>query len=762
MNRIIYLYVLALCSLLGLPDFSHAQEAFEVSAVDIRGTSRIDKAAVAVSITANAGRVSRKTIRRDIRSLYQTGFFDQVEALVDEVNGEQVLIYRVVEKPVVRKIFIKGNENVSQKDLAAVLNFNERRYVDQTAIESVMRAASSYYKSQGYYDAELEYSTVLIGQNEVDITFTVNEGKRYKIREVRFRGLTDIDGDDLSSVVQTSDYSWYSSWLTGSGRLNEEMLQNDKIILRQYLLDHGYIDGVVREPVVEKKEDGLYVTFELEEGSQYRYASLEAEGDLIESSVEKTLAGIAAKPGDVFSGSQLREDSLVISNTFGDLGYAFANVVPNTRVNPKDKTVAITYQTTKGELVHVDRIKISGNNKTYDRVIRRELKLQEQETFSATKLRRSQTLLERLGYFEEVNISTEPGQKPDEVNLLVDVREGSTGSFSVGAGFSSADGVLFNARLSENNFMGSGRRVSFNADIGTLRENLVLSVFDRRLNDTYWSGGANVLKTQRLFTDFDRELTGGGVTVGYPLEEFFDSALLQDINFNLRYEYLNIDISNVRDDAANLIKRSEGTSSASGLTPSFVRNTINNPLNPLHGSRQEISFEITGPGGNEEYYLFEFDNSLFYPILESGWGPLVFSMRNNLGYGKTFDGDEFPLFRRYFPGGINSVRGYEIRTLGPKDENGSEFGGSKQFVTNFEIIFPIVNSAGLKGVVFYDVGNAFDDNESIDFGALREAYGYGIRWISPLGPIRLEFGFPIDREAGEDSMVTQFAFGAPF
>jgi outer membrane protein insertion porin family len=760
MKQLLVFVIFGVCFLFAVGT-SAAQDSFEVDKVNLVGTQRIDEDAVRISLTAKPGPVTRITIRRDIRSLYKTGFFEQVEARIDEEEGTSILVYQVIEKPVVRKIFIKGNDAVSESDLAEVLKFDERRHVDQTAIERVMRQAAVYYKAQGYYDAELEYSTVLIGQNEVDITFTVVEGERYAIEEVRFRGLEEIDEDDLEDVIQTAEYTWYSSWITGSGRLNEEMLQNDKILIRQYLIDNGYIDGVVREPVVEKKEDGLYVTFDIQEGDQYRYGDVSATGDLIEESVEKTIEGVSAESGEVFSGSELREDSLVVSEKFGDIGYAFANVVPNTRVDPDSKTVGITYDVTQGELVHVDRIKISGNNKTYDKVIRRELKLQEQETYSSSKMKRSQALLERLGYFEEVNITTEPGQEPDEVNLLVNVREGSTGSFSIGAGFSSSDGALFNARLSENNFLGTGRRISLNADVGSERENFVVSLQDRRLNDTYWSGGFNLLKTEREFSDFDRSLAGGGVSVGYPLEEAFEGAWAEDINFSLRYEYLDIDISEVDDDAADLIKNSEGKSSSSGFTPSLVRNTINNPLNPVSGSRQEISFEITGFGGNEEYYLFELENSLYYPLFDTGWGPFVFSMRNNFGYGETLDDDEFPLFRRYFPGGINSVRGYEARTLGPKDENGSEFGGSKQLVNNLEIIFPIISSAGLKGVVFYDIGEAFDDDESIEFGELREAYGYGIRWISPLGPIRLEFGFPIDREEGEDSMVTQFSFGAP-
>ncbi|MCB0340467.1 MAG: BamA/TamA family outer membrane protein, partial [Bdellovibrionales bacterium] len=269
------------------------------------------------------------------------------------------------------------------------------------------------------------------------------------------------------------------------------------------------------------------------------------------------------------------------------------------------------------------------------------------------------------------------------------------------------------------------------------------------------------IASDREFVDFDREQVGGGVRAGYPMEEFF-GEWAKDVRFSLGYEYLEIDISNVdKEDAAQLVIDSEGRTSTSAFTPSLVRNTINNPLNPTSGSRQAISLEGAGLGGSEQYYLLELQQQWYQPLLETTVGTFIFSWRTRFGYGNTFDDDPFPLFKRYFPGGINSVRGYENRTLGPRDEDGNEFGGSKELINNLEIIFPLVESAGLKGVTFYDIGEAFDDDQSVDLGDLRKAWGYGFRWTSPLGPIRIEFGFPIGKKPDEDSMVTMFSFGAP-
>lgn len=733
----------------------------DVGAIVVEGNQRIDPAAIKAQIKSVAGAVTAAGVSDDIKAIYNTGFFSQVTATVVSEKGRSTLKYVVVEKPVVRKVFIKGNEEISEKDLADVFKFGTNRFLDKARVEALMRGAATYYQAKGFYDAAFEYSVVPVSDNQVDLTFHVTEGRKFKITSIAIRGLREVDEDDLLEVMQTKEHAWYKSWLLGTGRLNGEMLDNDRSLLRQWMLDHGYLDGVVSEPQLDVADGSIAITFDVQEGVQYSIGSVTVSGDLIDGDTATTLEGIETVVGETFSASKVREDTFRISDKFSDRGYAFANVVPGTSVDKLSSSVGIDFSVSQGNPVSINRIKIRGNEKTYDNVIRRELRVEEQSPYSGTKVRRSQQLLERTGYFEEVGITSEPSDVPDTVDLLVNVREGSTGSFSVGAGYSSADGALFNARLTENNFFGRGRSATINADIGTERSNLVFAVKDPRFNDSFWSLGADILMSEREYDDFDRDLAGGGIDVGYPLGEVF-GEWWEDVAFALQYEYLDIEIKNVdENDAAQLVIDSEGTSTSSAFTPRLVRNTINNPLNPTKGSKQILSVELAGVGGNQEYYLLEARQVLYYPLLATSFGEFVFSWRTSVGYGESFDDEPFPLFKRYFPGGINSVRGYKNRTLGPKDENGNEYGGAKEFVNNLEVIFPLINSAGFKGVVFYDAGNAFDDDETIDLGKLRQAYGYGIRWSSPVGPIRVEFGFPIDREEGESSMVTMFSFGAP-
>ncbi len=740
---------------------AQANLSYHVSGVEVVGNRRIDANAVKTQLRATSGNVSEAQISDDIKTLYNSGFFDQVTvSVVTGPSGARLLKYEVVEKPVVRKIFIKGNDEVSESDLAEILKFDSRRFVDKSKIQSMIRKAILYYQAQGFYDASMDYTTSAVGENEVDITFQAKEGKKYRVRDVVVQGVKEADEDDMLSKLVIRPYKWWNSWLFGTGRVNQEMTEADKQAIRQYLLDHGFLEGTVGEASIDKREDGLYVSFDVTEGDQYKIGKITASGDLARNSPEFTLEDIKSESGDTFSATDVRNDIFTITDKFSDDGYAYANVVPNTSLNKQTKIVDLDFASTKGNTVRINKINVSGNEKTYDNVIRRTLKVEEQQLYSGSKIKRSQTLLQRLGYFDEVSITNQPTGDPSVVDLDVHVKEATTGSFSAGAGYSTNNGAIFNTKITENNIFGTGRSVNLNVDVGSQVSNQILSIDDPRLNDSYFSGGVDLMRTFRRFNDFDRQLTGGGASIGYPGERLL-GEFAQDINLSMKYELQDVNIENVDDDAAQLVKDSKGRSTSSSVTPTIIRNTINNPMNPTKGSKQTFSTEIAGLGGDQDFYLFEVRNSWFKPLLESTYGDIVISDRTQFGWGESFSDEPFPLFRRYFPGGINSVRGYENRSLGPTDLNGKVYGGSKQLVNNLELIFPLINSAGFKGVTFYDFGQAYDDGQAIKFDQLRRAWGYGIRWASPMGPIRVEFGYPIDKQEGEKGMQTMFSFGAP-
>lgn len=731
--------------------------ADQIQRISILGTSRVDSSSVLLQVQSQIGKeISAELVEEDIRRIYRMGYFAKVDAAFD--SG--VLIFRLEERPAIREVVIEGNDEIKRETVEEQLRLTARRFLDRQKISLGIQELKRYYEQEGFYGTEIEYEVTPVDDDKVDLLVKITEGEKKVIREVVFEGNEAISSNELRKKMQTSTYKWWISWLTGSGIVKDEDLDRDIALLSQHYLNNGYLDVKVTKPLIESTEDGIKLVYQVSEGDKFAVASVAVQGDLIEESHEKTIEGVKIKSGEVFNVSLVREDTFRISEKFTDIGYAFANVEPITKMNREEKTVDLTFSVSKGQLITIDEILISGNVKTRDNVIRRSLRIHERELFSSSAIKRSQELLQRLGYFEEVTITPAPSDSEQEVDLNVAVREGSTGTFSAGAGISSGDGFIISSRISENNLFGSGNSVTLDLNTGSQRENYVLSFDNPRVNDTQWSLGVDALAVERVFDDFDRNQIGGSIRAGYPLW-FLGKEYLDDIRFGFAYELLRVTIKDVDDDAAQLIRDEEGRSVSSSVIPSLVRNTIDNPLFPTKGSRQGVSVEFAGLGGDEKFWLTQASNTLYYPLWKSSFGTFVFSHRVQFGWGESYNSEPFPLFRRFFPGGINSVRGFDSRELGPKDEEGSEFGGNKQLVTNFELIFPLIDSFGLSGVTFYDIGNAFDDEDSITYSELRHAFGWGIRWRSPIAPIRIEFGYPIDREKGEKSVVTNFSFGSP-
>ena len=729
--------------------------------IQVKGNRVIDASMIELQASSARGSViDAATIDKDIKEIYRTGFFKNVAARVSSEGGKTILVFEVTEKPAIKSVFLEGNEEVDEDTFKEKMGASVKRFLDERKIKAGIEAVISYYQEKGYYGTEIDYTIKEIDESQVEITFNVKEGKEKLIREVVFEGNKGIDSDELQNAIKTSRYKWWNSWIYSTGVVKKDILDNDVKLLSQQYLTKGYVDVRVTEPVVEDVPDGLKVTFKVEEGPIYKVGRISASGSLVDNDQAKTLDGVTLKSNETFNVENLRKDVFTVSSKFTDVGYAFANVSPETKIDREARLVNINFFIDKGALVYIDRIDVTGNKKTLDNVVRRNLKIDEGELYSSSKVQRSQELLQRQGYFDEVTITPDPSIYEDKTNLVVSVKEGQTGTFTIGAGVSSGDGFIFMSKLSENNFLGTGRNLSLDLDSGSRRENYILSLTDPRINDTQWSGTVEGGLSTRVYDDFERRETGGSVTVGYPLW-FLGEDYLDDIRFATQYQLQRINITDVDEDAPQLIKDQEGVTTNSSVTPKLIRNTINNPLDPTSGSRQTVGIELAGVGGDQKFWLLNLANSFYYPLWQPSFGPFVFANRVKLGYGKTYNGEDFPVFRRFFPGGINSVRGYETAELGPKDENGNEYGGNKQLIGNFEVIFPLIESVGLRGVVFYDVGNAFDDQQEIEIGELRQAAGFGFRWRSPLAPIRIEFGLPIDREDGEKNFVTNFTFGMP-
>ncbi len=748
-----------------------------IARVDIDGNTKVDEQAIKIHIQSKAGAsFDPATVDADVRAIYAMGFFTNVEVERREEPDGVVLVFHVQEQPLIASVAIEGNKKVKTEDLEAALKVRPRTVLDSEKLRRGVADAKKLYEEKGYLDVtitpRIEPSPNIPG--EVAVTYVVDEGKIVRIQHIEIEGNKTFSDRKVKGVMTTKE-EWLLSRFTGAGVLNAEALKTDTERVTAFYYDNGYITVRVDEPVVERREDGLYVTVKIDEGDQFKVGKIDFAGD-VRSDLDLS-KDLELESGEIFKSSQLRQDILKLTDKYGDVGYAFVNIEPQTEIDPTEKIVDVTYKIDKGPEVEIDKIAITGNTKTRDKVIRRELKVQEQERFSGTNLKKSRDALNRLGFFSEVNLTTQRGRSEEKLDLLVDVKEGQTGALTAGAGFSSADSLLFNARVSENNLFGRGQRVVLNADFGSIRQNFIASFTEPYLFDVPLSATVDGFRWRLEFDDFTRGGTGAGVRLSYPLVDLGYERLgrfsLEEVRIGAEYRFEQAEITDINRHSPPSVVAAEGTFLTSSIRPLITRNTLNSLYDPTRGSNEEFSVEYAGLGGETEFIKIDARARFYWPIYKSNLlGTFVYSIGGAFGYGHGFGntGSELPLFERYFPGGINSIRGFRTRTLGPREPirnpQGEEtdtdpIGGSLQLIVNNEIIFPIVEQLGLKGVVFFDTGNAWLNDQGYDLGDLRYAVGGGIRWLSPLGPIRIEIGFPLDRKSFEKSSVVLFSFGAP-
>jgi len=765
-----------------------AASADIVRGVRVEGFRRVEESAIRIHITHPVGvTLDEAATDLDVKSIYKMGFFDNVWVTREPAPGGGVLlVYHVAERPYVARLEFEGNENVERADLEVVVGIRPRTVFDPQRAFEGLREAKKVYAGEGYPDADLRYELVPDVDGNVTVRYVIDEKQKVLVDEIHFRGVHAFSEFKLRRVMSTRR-KWVLSWFTGAGVLKDEELRTDVERLTAFYYDNGYIQVRVDDIDVTREEDNLILTVRIEEGDQYRIGKIDFEGEVLtDQSVLVIASGL--EPGEIFRPSRLRESIFSVAEAYGDLGRAFAEAIPLTEVHPETRTVDVGFKMTAGPVVSVDRIEVRGNTKTRDEVIRRELRQQEGEQFSGKGLRQGTARVKRLGVFDEVKVESTKTDQPDKVNLLVGVKEGRTGTFSAGAGFSSEDSLLANARITERNLFGRGQTATFNVDFGARRRNVRLGFTEPWAFDIPLLLGIDAFTWSYEFSDFERGGTGFSVRASYPLWELglrkLLGASLDDIRAGVEYRLENTIIDGISRTAPASIKYEEGTALTSSIRPSLVRNTIDAPFDPTEGSINTVSVELAGLGGENEFTKFDVGSRWYWPFYkaESGW-KLVYSFNTTFGYGfgnGGLSGVEMPLSERYFPGGISTIRGFQSRSLGPREDfcdyvpdphnpndanlfcRSSEIGGSSQLIINNEVIFPIIPDAGVKGVIFFDAGNAWLRDTGIDLGELRLAAGIGMRWLSPFGPLRIEIGFPIKSEDEDEESLVLFSFGTPY
>ena len=727
------------------------QETYPISDITVEGNQRVKSQTILDAIQVQAGQeVSPRQIDAAIQAIYGLDRFSDVIAEVVEQNGIRVLNFKVVERPLVRRIRFEGNDKLKADKLRQAVTLRVPGLYDPREIRKSIEAIKVEYIKEGYYAAEVSTDKHMVPNNEALVTFRIDEGSLVRIKQIEFIGNTVFERDELMDFMDTRE-KWFLSWLTGRGKYNEMILAQDLERIADGYMDHGYVRVNVRQPVISLVDDErhMLVLITIDEGDQYRVGEIDARGDLLRREGE-ILNLLPLRPGDVFSRGLLRQGVENVTDLYADQGYAYANVTPLTRVDDENLAVDVSLEIEQGNQVTVERIEISGNTSTRDKVIRREMKLVEGELYNATALKRSRARINNLGYFEAVDVTTNPGSDEEHIQIDVNVKERPTGTFSIGAGYSSVDGFVGQGSITQENFLGRGWKMRLAASIGGESTTYQVGLTDPYFLDMNLTLGFELYQTDREWTDFSRRATGGAVKVGRAVGEF--SRVL----FVYRYE--EKEIYDVDADASFEIREEEGTSTISSITSSFSRNSTDYRPDPSRGGALDVSWEFAGLGGTEKFSKYLLDYRHFWPAF---WSTTL-SAHGRVGYVHAYGGEEIPLDERFFLGGINSLRGFESREVGPRDPDTGDFtGGDKETYFNFEFIFPLAKDLGVKGVTFIDVGNAWGDDEDW-FEEWRYSTGAGIRWMSPLGPLRLEWGYNLDPKDFESRSRFEFMIGRFF
>ena len=768
------------CSLVIFSTPSPAQE-IQLKEVRVQGNLRVEEDGIRLHLKARAGDpFNQAAVDQDVRAIYRMGFFDDVKA---ELSPDGVLTYSVKEKPYIREVKIQGNSQLSREKIETALGISPRAILDRDKVAEGAERVKKLYGEQGYLNAGVDYSISLVENNQAIVNLSIEEGERLLVQKISFEGNRAFPDSELKGLMATKE-KWFLSFLTNRGVLDRDILTNDLAILSSYFYDHGYINHRLDDPIILKQRDGIEIVIRVEEGEQYRVGKVEIGGELIEEA-EILLKKMELTTGQIFRGGRLRGDIAALTEIYSDKGFAFAQVEPVTKVNAEEKKVDIALVITRGPPVYFNRVMIAGNTKTRDKVVRRELEVAEQELFSGDKIKTSRNALQRTGYFEDVQLTTKKTAQIDTVDLLVDVKEGPTGNFSIGAGYSSGDSFVFTTSVAEKNLFGRGQAINASFDLGTARQDFIVSFTEPYLYDSPLTLGVDAFNTRREYNEFTSRKTGYGVRTSYPLKRldlpYFRRPSGDDgygrsegdyppyIEYTrggMSYEMTREKIGGIESGAAASIRDEKGISWTSSLTPGLSYDSRDHFFNPTQGTNAGFSVKFAGLGGDNRFLKADTRGRWYYPLLkDANWGgTYTAALGGALGYGVGFkerlNGQKnLPLFERYFPGGMNSVRGFSERSLGPREGNDA-VGGDKQAVLTAELLFPIMEQYGLRGVAFFDMGQAFKKSDSIfDFGEFRRSIGVGGRWLSPFGPLRVELGFPINKKPGDDTSVVGFSIG---
>ena len=780
-----------------------AQEGPIIRAVEFEGLRRVDAAAIRIVLANRVGKPYRASaVAGDIKAIYGMGYFSDVRLYKEPADDGVRLVYRLVEKPAVRQVVYEGNDDVGTDDIKEVVDIRPFTILSEAKIKRNVQKIVDLYNEKGFYLAEVDYEIRdLKRNNQVEVVFKMIENAKVEVRQIRFVGNRELADDLLKTGLLTQEGSLLS-FLTGAGTYRKDAFQVDILRITSHYFNNGYINVKVDTPDIEISPDRkyIYITIRIEEGLQYSIGKLGFRGDTLDSG--KSLEDyITVEEGEIFNREKLGRDLLTLKTRFEDEGYAYANITPVTKIDSEKRTVGLIFEVDKGDKVYYERINIVGNTKTRDKVVRRELRIYEGELTSRSRREYSQQRVNALGYFETVDIKTRRGSNDSLQVVDVVIKEKATGTFQIGAGFSSAENFIATAQISQQNFLGHGQTVSLSAQISSLRQLFQLQFSDPYFLDSNWTFSLNGFNTQTQFRSFLRASTGGSVTFGYPLTDFIRMFLTYSIEF-VRSE----PDAGLFDQPALASLNNRGRISSLRATTTY--DSRDNRLFPTRGMFHSAVCGAVLPGRSAPPRTGPFSdtawNSRFLPaavlaLRRSSFrsAPAYLTSDAEAGAGSVGESSSWAAFRPCagtcrslsVPSGARTIN--DQRLAAAYDPLSQTFvfveGGNKEFLANFEIEFPIFQQVGIKGVLFLDAGNVYAeeenffyigdsfrepqrdasdpnrfDNRSLPLG-LFWSVGFGFRWFSPIGPLRFEWGIPLTRRPTDpDGPLFEFSIGNSF
>ena len=740
------LFLLILLLFIGL-----RAEAEEVNyKITILGNVKVEEGVIRGAIKSReGGTFSAEQVREDLRSIFALGQFSDVQVDIKSTPKGKEIIFIVVERPSIKEVRITGNQKLKLDDIKEKVTLPPRSILNLEKVKENSEQIRKLYFSKGYYGVSVDYKVDFLETNEAVVTFRIVEGPKGHIKKIVFKGNQKIKSSQLKKAMMTKERSIFSL-ITGTGRLDEDVLKNDVQLLTAYYFDHGYIEAKVSEPKIDLHDPKrIRIEIGIVEGPQYRLGNIDFKGDLL-TTKEDLFKTLKVKRNGVYSTSAIRKDINALTEKFANQGYAYVEISPESSVDPPNLLVHLIFDIEKKKRVSFEKIQIVGNTKTRDKVIRRELQVAEGELYSATGMNSSRARLKRTGYFKEVDFTTSRGSTDEKMNLDIKVEEAPTGALSFGVGYSSVENVVGSASIADRNLFGLGYYGALRFRLGWETRDVKLSFTDPYFLGHSFAGGFDLYHESRDFDTYSYKIAGGDLR--------FAKDLMENLRLDVAYKLENIDVSDVTVGASRFVKEQLGKATTSALSFALTWDTRDDYFVPTRGARHSVF--IQNAGG-----ILGFDNYFVKVMGETSWFfpmPLntVLNLRGKLGFVAPYSGRRVPIYEKFFVGGLYTVRGFEYGMAGPFDENKEPLGSEKMWVFNSELVFPLAREIGLRGAVFWDVGKGFDSFS--DLTPLKTGVGVGIRWFSPFGPIHIDIGFnPIPKE-GEKARVIDFTAGSVF